>query len=153
MKQQAFRTMTRLGLFVILAATSAYAQAGAPQQANVPFDFIVGSQTLPAGRYIFERINRQTIQETILLRTAEGRAIMMVRTMPAQARSTQQQARLIFPRYGQRYFLSQLVTPGDDFRLKLPKSRFERTLERELVGSNQTKVTASVTVALGHAGK
>jgi hypothetical protein len=153
MKRQAIRTMTQLGLFVILAATSAYAQAGGSQQANVPFDFNVGSQTLPAGRYLFERINRQTIQETILLRTAEGRAIMMVRMMPADARSKQEHARLIFHRYGERYFLSQLVTPGDDFGLELPKSRFERRLERELVGSNRTKVMASVTVALGQAGR
>jgi hypothetical protein len=153
MKQKAFRTMIGLSLFVILAATSAYAQAGGPQHANVSFNFIIGSQTLPAGRYIIERINRQTIQETILLRTTDGRAIMMVRTMPVQTKSRQEQARLIFHRYGQRHFLSQLVTSGDDFGLKLPKSRLERKLERELVQSNQTKAMASATVALGQVGR
>jgi hypothetical protein len=137
MKQQAFRTMTHLSLFVMLAATSAFAQAKSPLQANIPFNFIVGGKTLPAGTYILERIDRQTIQETVLIRSADGRASGMVRMMPGQTKSVQAQARLIFNRYGERFFLSQLVAPGGD--LELPKSRIERALERELAGRDQSK--------------
>jgi hypothetical protein len=148
MKHQAFRTTTISSLLLMFAVASAYAQARSPLQAKIPFDFTVAGKTLPAGTYILERIDRRTIQETVLIRRVDGDETVMVRMMPAQPKSVQEQAKLIFSRYGERHFLSQLVTSSDDL-LTLPKSRLERALEREAVESNQTKtVTRRVTVAL-----
>lgn len=145
MKQQAFTTLFKLSLLVMLATTSAYSQTQSPMRANIPFDFTIGSKTLRAGKYILERVNRQTIQETVLIRSVDGKAVMLVRTTPTQSKSTPEQTRLIFNYYGEQYFLSNLITAGEDLGLAFPKSRLERALEQQFVGRDQAN---KATVAL-----
>ena len=55
MKQQALRTIAILGFLLMLTAAPAYSQAE-QLRANIPFPFIVGEKTLPAGTYRVERV-------------------------------------------------------------------------------------------------
>lgn len=132
MKKQILVTLITISFFVMVAAVSAPAQTGGLLKADIPFTFTVGDKTLPSGEYIIERINRQTIQETLQIRTADGRTSVLVRTMPFQTKSGQDSAKLVFNCYGEKRYLSQLWTPGDNFGLELHKSRTERALRREL---------------------
>jgi hypothetical protein len=132
MKKQILVTLTMVSFFVMVAAVSARAQTGGLIKADIPFTFTVGDKTLPSGEYIIERINRQTIQETLLIRTTDGRTSVLVRTMPFETNAGQHSAKLVFNCYGEKRYLSQLWTPADDFGLELHKSRMERELQKEL---------------------
>lgn len=132
MKKQILVTLIMVSFFVMVAATSARAQTGGLIKADIPFTFTVGDKTLPSGEYIIERINRQTIQETLLVRTTDGRTSALVRTMPFQTNAGDDSAKLVFNCFGEKCYLSQIWTPGDNFGLELHKSRTERELQKEL---------------------
>jgi hypothetical protein len=132
MKKQTLVTLITVSFFVMVAATSANAQTGGLLKADIPFTFTVRDKTLPPGEYIIERINRQTIQETLQIRTTDGRTSVLVRTMPFQTNAGQDSAKLVFNSYGEKRYLSQLWTPGDNFGLELYKTRSERELQKEL---------------------
>jgi hypothetical protein len=53
MKNNAWKigTLMAIGVLVLLSATSAYGQTS--MRFNVPFEFLAGDQTMPAGQYSF----------------------------------------------------------------------------------------------------
>lgn len=65
------RILTGFSLAVLFFAGAAYAEDGQVVQANIPFEFTVGSTTLPAGQYQF----RRTEDSLLLVRAADGRSL------------------------------------------------------------------------------
>ena len=130
MKNQAFRTITLLSLFCILAATSAYAQSADRISMKIPFNFIVGEKTLPAGEYIV----RSTFSSRVtLIRTANGRRVhTTILTMPVPPENTPFTAKLVFHRYGNQHFLYQVWTPASERGGQLSQSQAERAIAKEL---------------------
>jgi len=103
---------------------------------NLPPDYLqalnglLSRKTFPAGVYSVTRVN----QEKIMLRLSseDGREAINVITSPVQAKESPKTAKLIFRRYGETYFLSQIWEPDDVDGRQLPKSRTERSVERDL---------------------
>ena len=119
-------------ILLALAVTPAHAQSSGGQlRGHVTFQFVVGGKTLPAGDYVVERIDRRAAQETLLIRSVDGRSSVLVRTSPADVKGRRGEARLIFRCYGESRFLAQLRVGDGDAGLQMPKSRAERALERE----------------------
>jgi hypothetical protein len=93
-------------------------------QANVPFDFIVGGKVLPAGTYkitepsagIIELQNRD--KHIAVLSLAEGR-------------DATKGNKLVFDRYGDRYFLSEVLCPGSNLTVQIPTSKMEKAAQRQ----------------------
>jgi hypothetical protein len=110
------------------AVVSASAQSPKTVVSNVPFEFVVGDVTLPAGEY---RINRP-LGNALSIQTANASAATMRLSNEIQPRKDKQHARLVFHRYGERYFLAEVWTGSDDIGRQLLKSRQERAIEREL---------------------
>jgi hypothetical protein len=106
-----------------LASTqSASAQTNtALAQANIPFAFQTGNQTLPAGMY---RIDRQS-GHLILLR-GPGHAAGFVDTHDAIRARAANQGTLVFDHSGNKYYLRQIWTAGSTYGLECPKSRAEK---------------------------
>jgi len=130
MKNQAFRTITLLSLFCILAATSAYAQSADRISMKIPFNFIAGEKTLPAGEYI---VRSDFPSRVTLIRTADGRREhTTILTMPVPPETTPFTAKLVFHRYGDQYFLHQVWTPASERGGQLSQSRAERAKANEL---------------------
>ena len=120
-------------ILLALAATAAHAQSSGGQlRGHVTFQFVVGGKTLPAGDYVVERVDRRTAQETLSIRSADGRISVLVRASLEDAKGRQGEAKLIFRCYGGNRFLAQLRVGGGDKGLRIPKSRAERAFEREL---------------------
>lgn len=134
MKKQNFMTFTKLGCAVLMTLAAAVASASAQSftaiRANIPFDFTVGGKTLPAGNYTVQRGNSSSA-ETLLIRSVDGKAGAFGLTNAVQARTPSVQTKLIFHRYGNTYFLSEVWTDGDGIGRRLPESRSERELERQ----------------------
>ena len=131
MGKRIVKGMTMLALLLTLALATAVAtangQARQKLSANVPFDFIVGDKVLAAGQY---RVSQVGIgDEALAIRSADSKstAIRLTNAMTAQEREP---VSLVFHRYGNTYFLSQ-VWEGDRIGRQLLKSRQESAMQRE----------------------
>jgi hypothetical protein len=90
-------------------------------KANVPFNFMVGGKTLPAGEY---RIQTER-PNLVLIQSSDSKSHTNLIAHSAQDTQMNGVAALRFNRYGDRYFLSQVWT-GSDVGQELAKSRAEK---------------------------
>ena len=133
MRTNIYRAITLLGLFFVLTSASARAQVYTADRAvmNIPFDFRVGETHLPAGKYV---VSDTTM--TVLLRSKDGRqsvTILPMRTLQPKGKLTS--AKLVFHRYGERYFLSQVWMFAANLGHELRQPR----AEREVMAKNPAK--------------
>lgn len=119
-----------LSLFAIEGTTRASAQVVDTIVADVPFGFVVRDNTLPAGSYTIKRLDSQP--GVMEIRDAEGERVLVFLTRSAQASKEPKQSELIFDRIGDRYFLSEIFEHENRTGVDLPKSRTERSLEKEI---------------------
>lgn len=105
MKTKLFAVAVAL-LLSVVATTVCYAQQTA-LAVTIPFAFQAGNQTMPAGEYRVESVLTGTGQLQ-RLRQVNGSAVMIVSTMSVEARNGNPNPELVFNRYGQIYFLSDL---------------------------------------------
>ena len=139
MRQQIVRTISTLIFIATLGVLSAQAQANNPLKAHIPFDFAVGSQTFKAGDYTIARVNPQSDQTVLSIKSADGRESRVVATTPVQS-AMQDNAKLIFNSYEGRYFLAQVWMAADNAGLKLRASH----QERELAKNSTTRETVAL---------
>ena len=139
--------MTIGGLLALSLVASAQAQLpGVPIRASIPFDFMVRGKTLPAGNYEIERVTDDP--SSLLLRNVNNKHEQIVfETESMQGKRIARHNVLVFNRYGDDYFLSEVVTAGDQTGRELAPSHAERTLRREMMAQNQAQAE-TVTVAL-----
>jgi hypothetical protein len=125
---------------LMAALVSAHAQSSTPVVADIPFDFSVGSKSLKAGEYSVRSFTSNG--ETVLIRNQDCSDEAIRLTNLVQARIVPQRATLVFHRYGQRYFLSEIWTPGSRTGRQLLKSGAERTIENQLAANRSTNELA-----------
>jgi hypothetical protein len=146
MRKAYLRIFLPFGLFAILAAAApARAQSVREQMAIIPFTFNVGDKSFPAGVYRVRQLNSATDRVALEVKSANGRRGKITLTSFVHSGKATEQARLVFTRYGEQYFLTEVWTPALDAGLALPTSRSERTLARK--AGERTPERA--TVALG----
>ena len=90
---------------------------------EVPFEFQNGAQHLPAGTY---NINVES-QHMISLRTASTGGFAM--TNPTESSKVSQTGKVIFERYGDRYFLHEIKLAGSTSGVRCVKTRSEKQLQ------------------------
>jgi hypothetical protein len=132
MKRQVAKGFAMLMVTLALAAVSAVVANGQTPQslaAHVPFDFVVGDQTLRAGEYRVKALN-DSGNPVAVSNDRGDRAIRV--SYAAQRRDKQLSAKLVFHQYGSTYFLSQIWMAGESTGRELSKTRQERAIEREL---------------------
>ena len=142
MKKRAFVTATLFVLSILAAAQ--VAQAKEPMSVNIPFQFVAGDVTLPAGEYRVEKLDGNSA--VLLIHCSDPNTSVMVMTHAAQAKKLQTQSILVFNRYDNRYFLSQVWTAGSIRGRQLPKSPREKELAR--VASIETKAEVTLVARL-----
>jgi hypothetical protein len=110
-----------LGSTFIVAGTSYAQQYGV--KATVPFNFMVGDRTLPAGTYtIFPSLIRPDL---LLLRNWD--AGIHVFTVVQRGQSNPQGLdALVFHHYGDQYFLRQIRTEGTSINVDFPVTKAEK---------------------------
>ncbi|HEY6448680.1 MAG TPA: hypothetical protein VIY53_19650 [Acidobacteriaceae bacterium] len=117
----------------LLTAGSVSAQNRAVQ-ANIPFSFAVGNTVLPAGTYTVSSFSSQTPQMILIRNKDHARLVSIVMTSAGDARYAGD-GYLVFHRYGERYFLNQVLCPAAAIMADLPNSKREdraRTREASL---------------------
>ena len=123
----------------LFAATTIYAQSSQKLIVAVPFDFTVGNTMLQAGAYT---VNLGLAPSTIALRSADGRAAEMIVSHAAVALTPTKNAKLVFNRYGDRYFLRQVWNVTSSIGREVPKSARERELAQNVSPPSREVVLA-----------
>ena len=140
---KAFFRMTGMLALAFVAATQ-IVRAQEPLIANIPFAFTAGNMTLPAGEYRVEKMPLNSVM--LLIRSTDGSVAKIVPTNGAQANGLQAQSKLIFHRYGNRYFLSQVWVEGYAHGRELPESAKEKELA--LTARNETPDQVTIVARL-----
>ena len=96
---------------------------------DIPFEFSVHGQVVPAGTYTIEQRGSGGSQSELVVVIDQARtqkALFLVQ--PVTANTVPEQPRLVFTRVQGRYFLSQIWTADSAQGVQLVKSRVEREL-------------------------
>jgi hypothetical protein len=132
MKKQSLFSL--LAVIVLMTAGSLNAQTS-PVTANIPFDFSAGKVSFPAGEYKVKEISTLGALSVV----GQGSAIGIVNSLRAQSNSRSASTRLLFHRYGNRYFLYQIWVQGEDTGRELPMTPVEKEL-----ASNATPTAVAI---------
>ena len=142
MARQILKGLTMLMLVIGLALASAVAVNGQANQkliAQVPFDFIAANKNFRAGEYQVRAVNNAG--DVLSIRSADGRnQVLSLSDRTGLAKDQREmKAKLVFHRYGNTYFLSQVWMLGERTGREIRKTRQERAIERELatIASNR----------------
>ncbi|MBV9957609.1 MAG: hypothetical protein JO360_04275 [Acidobacteria bacterium] len=151
MKRQMFKFFAMIILVLMVAFVSALASASAQTPGHtltvkVPFEFSVGSRTLPAGDYQVSRLNSDGSTLRITNQESDQNVARQARNI--QASQAKEQSVLVFRRYGNQYFLAQVWLVGETTGRELAPSSKEKALENELAKNNEQVETVTVIAAL-----
>jgi hypothetical protein len=132
-----------LAIIVLAGAftVSAQAQSASAQKvvANIPFAFNVGNANLPAGKYTVSVLNPTSDRKILQIRSTNGRASAMIQTNSVIG-NTSDDAKLVFQRYGDRYFFAEAHMAGESTSFAAVKSRAQRALKEALAKGKQSVV-------------
>jgi len=123
MKRTALKAFALLGISLAVGAAAAGAQDTI--RINIPFDFTVGESNLPAGVYEVQRIFGDGVALRIRCEDCKSEASFMTIGVYAKKEVA---PRMVFHRYGSRYFLNQLWMGGSSSGRQLLKVRLETEL-------------------------
>lgn len=115
-----------LAATAVASTSHAFAQ-GSVMEVNVPFAFHNGSQHMPAGIY---RVELES-NHVVLLRGKTRSGFVM--TNPEIAKTASSTAMVVFNRYGDQYYLSEIWQRGSETGRRCVKSRQEK--ETQLAGN------------------
>jgi len=150
MQRQILKGLTMFMVTLALAAASAVVANGQSKQkliAQVPFDFVVAEKTLRSGEYHVRALNQAG--DAIAIKSVDGDQVLRL-SSPRERSDRQMNAKLVFHRYGNTYFLSQIWMVGESTGRELAKTRCERAVERELktIASNKAAYEVVEVMAL-----
>lgn len=151
MKKQMLRGLAMLMLVVALATATSANSPTAPSarhiQAEIPFEFSIGYKTMAAGEYRIQIVT--SANDAVLIQRVDGKssALRLSEATSGNAKKNKSQVRLVFHRYGERYFLAE-VWNGSDTGRALLKSQEEKAIERELASNASSSDSAKVTLEI-----
>ena len=137
MRKQTYTTIAMVVLLGCLTVSASAQCDGKALIAKIPFEFSTGKANLPAGEYLVKCLN--SYSGKLVFQDLDGKAAAIVPMVLVSGKS-QEDARLVFHRYGRRYFLVQAWAGGSD-GFELPTTHAERDAARELAGIKPQRET------------
>ena len=134
----------------LVTAGSAVAQ-GHTVKATVPFDFAVGNSHLPAGTYTISSADSRS-STGLLIRSDSGKIAVLINAVADGKQSNT--GKLVFDKYGDQYFMREILCSNADMNMELPVSKAEKKaqqLQASLPNGNKEQIFVAVEVLL--AGK
>jgi len=137
MKTRRIHLAALLALILLIPALL-HAQMAIKQplfRVDIPFTFVAGGVHLPAGPY---HVYHPGDPYLIVLEKDDGRARAMAYVHPSAANPDESSTKLVFNKYGDQYFLSQVWTEPDrevhqSFRCRAEQTLMAQAGKRELV--------------------
>lgn len=106
-------------------------------RANVPFDFTVGNQMLPAGSYTMY----VSSPDQLLIRNKDQHQITVLSRTSSETPDGYTDARLVFNKYGSQYFLREVEASSVAMNVELGRSRSEKKAQVQEAKLNNSKGT------------
>jgi hypothetical protein len=123
MKSNLNRFAVAVGLSAVMGSALLIAGAG-KETAEIPFDFQIQDRVLPAGTYSVQPMNNLA---TLVIRNEDtGESVIALAPLGKSGKNGD--PRLVFNRYGDRYFLSQVWFAYGGEGHCLVKSRAEKEI-------------------------
>jgi hypothetical protein len=108
--------------------------------AQVPFEFVVNNQIIPAGDCV---VNTSGMDGQVLaIGNFRAHKSALAMSSRVEIKAASGDTVLVFHQYGDRYFLSSIRLEGSDRTYKLPESRGEAELRAQNVTATQTNLLA-----------
>lgn len=115
---------TFLASMLITAASAVSAQS--KSTATIPFNFRVGSALMPAGSYEILHVESNVVSLRNL--DGHGNAIAMATTTTGDTAAV---VKLVFNRYGERYFLNETVSKNGAGEMTFGPTKLEKSIRAE----------------------
>jgi hypothetical protein len=112
-----------------LAVTTVASAQTIKVKVNVPFGFIVNRATLPAGEYLLESVD--DAGKVLAIRDLDTNTSKLVMFNSCRSLKAVSQTKLIFHRYGDRYFLNQIWVEGNNAGHELSPSPREKEVAKD----------------------
>jgi hypothetical protein len=128
MKKQIWKVVTFLA--ALLAASSAAGQTNQRDTiTDIPFAFTVANQTLPPGHYTATRITSSLLR----IFNSHNQGVVAL-TTGVDNEDLEGTGKMVFHRYGDDYFLSEVWLPASQIGRKVFQSRAEDEVTRKRPG-------------------
>ena len=125
--------LLRLSMIAALAASASFAET---YYVSVPFNFVVQNKAVPAGQYV---LDSSAVAGAVVVRSDDRKIAFALTGATVTSENFRQTARLVFHRYGNRYFLEQVWT-RDGAGRQLRQS----AEERELVAHGESPASKNI---------
>ena len=113
---------------------SAHAQDTSRVIVKVPFDFVAGGETLPAGTYTVSRTSSNS-QPGLVIRNDENSTFLLPIVFDGDPAD---QAKLGFVHVGDKYFLSKIETPAGVYTIGTPRPLTKVAQMKDSSGSSSS---------------
>jgi hypothetical protein len=110
---------------------------------EIPFAFNAAEKTLPAGKYIVTIVNPSSDRSVLQIRSSNGSASVLLQTTDIIGKENAN-AKLMFRRYGDQYFLAQAWMAAERTGLATLKSSAERQLQNEMAKTGKKSELVAV---------
>lgn len=107
--------------------------------AQVPFDYMVGNSIIPAGECVVQVANG----DILTIHNFAARKSALVASSNANE-SQDNRTVMVFERYGNQYFLSEIRIAGSNLTYKLPQSRAEAELRAQNAPASPVTLLAAL---------
>jgi hypothetical protein len=138
--KKSFLTAALMLSCLLGVGVSARAQNADAVVVSVPFEFVAGGATLPAGEYRVSRVNPGVSRELAINGYDKGNAFLLPLTFDNGFAT---QPTLSFEQVGGKYFLSRVKTLGGVYTMAAPR-------ERIMLGQSNTASPGASSSAGGH---
>ncbi|HEY8413778.1 MAG TPA: hypothetical protein VIK76_20325 [Pyrinomonadaceae bacterium] len=133
------RVIALAALILLVTVSSAYAQTDRQTLVDIPFNFTVGQKAMTAGKYLIRR-NRKDSDTVWVIQNKESGEAALLLTRSVHAAETQENAKFVFRKYDDLYFLSEFWAAGTNTGREIQVTDRERALAKALAVAPQVHV-------------
>ncbi len=139
-----------MGAAFLISQTALYASFHVEERANVPFSFYVNNKIMPSGEYNVKRENNSL--GVLLVQDSKADQGIFTTYNVYFPYTNFQNAKLVFHKYGDKYFLAQVWDPVLGEELQLPVTNAEKTARKaaEEMRTSQNISPQNISVAASY---
>jgi hypothetical protein len=123
------RNLLLFAAALALVVTTVASAQSTKVKVTVPFSFIVNRANLPAGEYLVQSVDVEG--KVLAIRNVETNTTNLVIFNSCTSLASPTQTKLIFHRYGERYFLSRIWVAGNTSGHELSHSSREKEVAKD----------------------
>jgi hypothetical protein len=133
-----FLILIAIVAFATAVPTNAFGQKGKIVKANIKFDFHIGERVYRAGEYRIQSISNMS-DNILHIRNVGDANKQQIIIATHSNEGKRQTPILLFQKYGENYFLTEIFL-GTDWGYSIPPSRRQRESEKNLALASLEKI-------------